>query len=216
MLVLDRRHSVVELHLDAALIRMRAKRLPHLARPETWVLKLLDQRRRSGTGQVQRREQRASKREVLDPLHRPLGVDLRAGDPPHLLRVGTEERVVEASTEVRRHPVLEAVHSLPVPVQLASEVGERAESRLEQAETRDDVARLERVGVVVALVVDAGKARPDEELVAEHRLPQAVDLGELREEPMTAEVEAVSVVFDRLGDATDDPIRLVDRSADTA
>ena len=143
-------------------------------------------------------------------------MDLGAGNPPHLLRVGAEERVVEASTEVRRHPVLEAVHSLPVPVQLASEVGERAESRLEQAETCDDVARLERVGVVLALVVDAGEAGPDEEVLAEHRLPEAFDLGELREEPMTAEVEAVAVVLDRLGDAADDPVRLVDRSADAA
>ena len=214
--MLNRRHSVVELHFDATLLRTRAKRLPHLARPETRVLKLLDQRRRSGTRQVQRREQRASKREVLDPLHRPLGVDLRAGNPPHLLRVGAEERVVQASAEVRRHPVLEAVHSLPVPVQLASEVGERAENRLEQAETCDDIARLKRIGVVLPLVVDAGEARPDEEVVAEHRLPEAFDLRQLREEPMTAEVEAVAVVLDRLGDAANDAVGLVDRSTDAS
>ena len=45
--------------------------------------------------------------EVLDPLRRPLGLDLGAGDAPDLLGVGAEEGVVEAAPEPAHDPVLE-------------------------------------------------------------------------------------------------------------
>src|SRR5262249_10299634 len=70
MLVVDRRHVMVELHRDAALLHPGAERLPHLPRAEPRVVELLDQRRRLRAAQMQRGEQRLPEREVLDPLHR--------------------------------------------------------------------------------------------------------------------------------------------------
>src|SRR6266540_1819999 len=111
-------------------------------------------------------DERRPEGEVLDPLDSPLGVNLRSRDPPDLFRVRAEERVVETAAEVRRHPVLERVHPLPVTVELCLEVRQRTERGLEQSETGDDIAGLEWIGEVLTLVINPRQARPDEELVA--------------------------------------------------
>src|SRR5206468_1482605 len=104
----------------------------------------------------------------------PLGLDLAAGDAPDLLGVRAEERVIETLAEVRRHPVLEA-RRLRGRAQSAPEVGERAAGGLDGAEAAEDVLRDERVREELALVVDAREPRPDEQLVAEHLVPEPLD-----------------------------------------
>ena len=86
-----------------------------------------------------------------------------------------------------------------------------AQRGLDDAEPGDDVRRLQGVREVLAVVVDAGEARPDEELLAERRLPEALDRRKLGEEPVAAEVEAVPVAFHGLREATDDPVGLEHR-----
>ena len=73
-----------------------------------------------------------------------------------------------------------------------------------------DVAGLQRVREEAAVVVDARHAAPGEELVAEHLLPEALDRLQLREEAVAAEVEAVAVELDRLGDPADVAVGLED------
>ena len=74
----------------------------------------------------------------------------------------------------------------------------------------DDVARLQRVREVLPSVVDPREAWPGEELVAEHLFPQRVDGLQLREEPVAAQIEAVTLELDRLGQPADDAVRLED------
>ena len=173
-------------------------------------MEFLDQRRRRRPAEVERAQDRLAEREVLDPLRRPLGTDLRAGNAPHLLRVRGEERVVEPGAEVPRDPLLEGLRLRAGGADAAAEVREGTERRLDDPEAGDDVAGLERVGEVLPVVVDAREARPDEELVAHHLVPEPLDLPELREEAMAPEVEAVALVLDGLRDPADEPVGLVD------
>ena len=87
-----------------------------------------------------------------------------------------------------------------------------AERGLDDAEPRNDVRGLKRVREVLAVVVDAGQARPDEKLLAERRLPEALDRRQLGEEPMAAEVEAIPVALDRLREPADDSVGLEHRA----
>ncbi len=155
VVVVDRQGAVMAMNGDAAVGHAGLERLPHLPGSEARVVELLDQRRRLPTSQVQRREQGLPEREVLDPLHSPLGVDLRAGHAPHLLRVRAEEHVVDAVAEVDGGEVLERLDLVAGRREAAAEIRQRTQGRFEEAQPGYDVTRLERVREVLAVVVDA-------------------------------------------------------------
>ena len=207
--VADRRHGRAEPNGDPALLDPRGERLPHLARPEPRVVELLDERRDVVALDPEQALQRMREREVLDPLRGPLGSKLRAGDPPHLLGVRPEEGVVEPSPEPGDDPVLERELG-PGGAEPAPEVRHRAAERLDEPETADHVARLQRVREERAVEVDARKARAHDELVAEHVLPQPLDRLDLRVEAMSAEIEAVPLPRDGACDSADSVAGLED------
>ena len=205
----DRGAPAVQLNGDALLLDAVREGFPHLARAETRIVELLDQGRLAAA-EAHHLEDRLREREVLDPLRGPRRLDLGARDTPHLLGVRPEERVVQPLAEASRDPVLERLRvagaSRAIP-----QVRRGAQRGLDDAESRDDVRRLKGVREVLAVVVDAGQAWPDEEFLAERRLPEALDRRELGEEPVAAEVEAIPVALDGLREATDDPVGLEHR-----
>ena len=200
---------MVQVHRDSALLDALLERLPHLAGPEPRVVELLDQRRHLPALQPEDRERRLEQREVLDPLRGPLRPDLRAGDPPDLLAVRLEERVVEPLAEADRHPVLERLGVLAAAPQ-APEIRQRAEQRLEDPESCEDVLRLQGIREELAVEVDAREARTRQELAAHHVLPEPLDRLQLREEAVAAEIEAVPVELDRLRDPAHGAVGLED------
>ena len=94
------------------------------------------------------------------------------------------------------------------PSHLCGGVRAQASSRLDHAKAAHDVLGAQRVGEVVAAVVDAGEPGTHEELVTERLLPHLLHPRDLREEAVTAEVEAEPVVLDGLRDTSDLGIRL--------
>ena len=169
-----------------------------------------------GAPQPEDVEHRQEEGEVPDALRRPLGPDLGAGDPPDLLGVGAEERLVEAAAEALGDPLLEGLRRMPARPRDGREVGEGAPRRLDDPEAGHHVAGDERVRQELALVVDARQARAGEELVAQHLLPQPRDRGQLGEEAVPAEVEAVAAPLDRARDPAHRAAGLEDRAARAA
>src|SRR5436305_3715694 len=116
------------------------------------------------------------------PISRSSGLTPRSsGDAPELLGVRPEERVVQPTAEPRSHPLLERL-GLGLSMSRGPQVRQRAERRLEQAESAHHVFCRDRIREVLALVEDAREARPSQEIVAEHLLPQTLDRLDLREE----------------------------------
>jgi hypothetical protein len=137
-------------------------------------------------------------------------------DPPHLLGIGGKEHLVETLAEIRRNPVLERLGRQPGRGRPAPQIRGGTAPGLEDAEPRQNVPRQQRIGEVLAVVVDARQPRPREEVVTHQVLPQSLDLRDLREESVTTEIEAVAVVLDRLGDPADEAVCLVDGPWQTA
>ena len=111
----DPNATLLQPNVDRILPRMLCERFPHLAGSETWIVELLDERGDVVPFEAEDGHDCPPQREVLDALGSPEGANLRPRDPPDLLRVGTEERVVKTTSEPRRDPVLEGV-SLIVPM----------------------------------------------------------------------------------------------------
>ena len=88
---------------------------PHLARAVARVVELADEALHAAVASAEERVPRGrAEREALDPLGGPFGADLRAGNAPDLLRVRSEEEVVEPPAEAVGHPFLQALlPSLP-------------------------------------------------------------------------------------------------------
>ena len=176
-------------------------RLPHLARAVAGVVELRDQRldlvvlvaEERGLG---RREER----QALDPLCRPIRADLRGGHAPHLLGVGLEEVVEQALAEAVGHPLLEGL-LFALGLELGPQIGEQRACELHGAELLDHVRAAQRIVEELLVPVDARHARALEELLAHDLVPEVVDLLDLGEEAVAAEVEAVAVAHRRLGDA---------------
>src|SRR5690606_12003647 len=78
-----------------------------------------------------------------------------------------------------------------------------ARSRAQQAEIAQRLECAQRVGVELALVVDAAHPRALDEVVGQNLVPQVDDLLALREEPMPTDVEAVAPMLDRTADPAD-------------
>ena len=72
---------------------------PHHSWPEPRVVELLDQRPNRPPRLPVHAPQEGSQGEILDPLSRPLRLELPARDPPDLLGVGFEEGEEEPTPE---------------------------------------------------------------------------------------------------------------------
>jgi hypothetical protein len=110
--------------------------------------------------------------------------------------------VVEAPAEAVGHPLLEVL-LLALGLDQRPQVGEAGADELDRAELLDHVRAVEGVVEELAVPVDARHARPLEELLLHHLVPEVVDLLGLGEEAVAAEIEPVAVADLGLGDATD-------------
>ena len=146
-------------------------------------------------------------RQALDPLRGPLGADLGGRHAPHLLGVGHEEVLVEPLAEAVGDPLLEVVLAA-LGLDRGPQVGEQAARELDRAELLDHVLAVERVVEELAAPVDPRHARPAQELLLHHLVPEVVDLLGLGEEAVAAEIEAVAVANLGLRDASDLILRL--------
>ncbi|GGL85472.1 hypothetical protein GCM10011594_01420 [Nakamurella endophytica] len=105
----DADHRRVHPDLDTRVLDLLPHPVPHHPGTEFGVVELVDQRGDRGPValQAERVPHRREQRQVLDPLRRPVGLDLPGVDAPHLLGVGLEERAVQPPPETRGDPALE-------------------------------------------------------------------------------------------------------------
>ncbi len=194
----------VEPHLAALLADVGGHLLPHLPGPEPGVVELRDQRldlvalvaeeRGLGGGE---------ERQALDPLGGPLGADLVRRDAPQLLGVGLEEVLVEPLAEAVGDPGLERVLAT-LGLGRRPHVGDQAARQLHRAELLDHVHALQRILEELVVPVDPALARALEELLLHDLVPEVVDLLDLGEEAVAAEIEAVAVPDLGARDAADE------------
>ena len=187
--------------------------LPHLPRPQARVAELLDQALRRLATARKGRAQGGDRREVGDPLGRPLGPQLVGPHPPDLFRIGLEEELEEAAAEARSDPLLIALLGA-APRQPGASIGGEAAGQLERADLGEDVARAQRVLDEATPPVDPREPWPDQQLLPQKLLPEVFDLLALGEEAVAAEVEAVAVAKDGAGEAADLPLGLEDDHRD--
>jgi hypothetical protein len=206
------RHAAsVQVNGEAAPLDPARELLPELARTKPRVLELLDQGGGVAAAKAQRPQQGLHEAEVLDPLRRPLRLDLGARDAPDLLGVGLEEVRVDAPAEPAHDPVLEAARLRGAETVAGAKVGDGAAGRLRHPQAAKDVGGLERVVEEVAAVVDPREAAANEQLVPQDLLPEPLDLRELGVEAVSAQVEAIPLELDGLGDASDRAVGLQHR-----
>ena len=115
--------------------------------------------------------------------------------------------LVEPLAEAVGHPLLEVVLAT-LGRDRGPQVGEQTARELDRAELLDDVLPVQRVVEELAAPVDARHARTLEELLLHHLVPEVVDLFDLGEEAVAAQIEAVAVTNLGLGDAADLVLRL--------
>ncbi len=150
-------------------------------------------------------------RHALRPLGAEVGRHLPGGDTPHLLVVAAEEVLVEPPPELAHVEALEVAGVLG-RADLHPRVGAHTPHRLHRAEVAQGVDRLERVVVELAPVEDPRHPGALEELLlAEDLEPEVVDLADLGEEPVTADVEAPAVTLDGPADPAHGVVGLEDR-----
>jgi hypothetical protein len=204
---------VAQEHLAAELPDVLGHRLPHLARAVAGVVELRDQARDLVVLVAEEgRPGGADEGEVLDALGGPVGANLGRRDAPDLLRVRLEELIEEPAAEAVRDPLLERVlTTLRLP--RGDEVGEQRLGEVHRPELLDHIRAAERIVEELPLPaavapVDARHPGPLEELLAHDLVPEVVDLLDLREEAVPAEVEPVAVAHGGLGDAANLVLRL--------
>ncbi len=117
--------------------------------------------------------------------------------------------VVEALAEAVGDPFLERVLAA-LGLGLRPQVGGHAAAELEQAQLLDHVHALERVLQELVVPVDPALARALEELLLHDLVPEVVDLLDLGEEAVAAEIEAVAVAHLGARDAAEHVGRLED------
>ena len=208
-IVLDLDHAAVEMDGPALRADPVAGHFPHLAGPEPRILELIDQglddlaSARSETAEQSRRDG-AHQVQVLDPLGRPVGRDGAGRHPPDLLGVRLEEDLEELAAEAVDDPILDAPLGLDRG-QPGLEVARHDPERAQEAQLPERIDGLERIMEELAVVVDPAEPRPSEQLVAQDLAPEPVDLVALREEPVSADVEAIAFVLVGPADAADQP-----------
>src|SRR5690606_19121916 len=112
-----------------------------------------------------------------------------------------EEDGIELLAELVRSPVLKALHFLdrekPVP-----KIAEHAGGGAPDPEIAQGFEGAQRIGVELALVIDAAHPRTLDEVVGQDLVPQIHDLFALREEAMATDVEPIAFVLHCAADAT--------------
>ena len=201
-------------HVDAAAALLHAGRgrVPHHAGTLARILERVDQGlddlavllRTAPRAQrvAQRVRHRAPQVEALDALRGPVGRDLVAAHAPHLLGVGLEEDREQPLAELVGDPVVEAL-GIGGGEGLLVQVGEHAQRQLDVAEVVQRLEGLERIGEVVAVVVDARQPRALDEVVGQDLLPEVDHLLRLGEEAVAADVEQEVLVAGGAADAAD-------------
>jgi hypothetical protein len=84
---------------------------------------------------------------------------------------------------------------------LRAQVAEENARRVDDAQAAEGVAGPERVIEEPTGVVDAREPRHGEKPLAEQLVPHRLDVRHLREEAVPAEIEAIALELDRLGNA---------------
>jgi hypothetical protein len=128
---------------------------------------------------------------------------------PDLLGVALEEDLEEPAPEAVRDPLLEGA-LLAVGEQLGPQPARSDAQRLQRTEAEQRVHRLERVVEEAAAVIDPREPRADQELLAKDLLPELADVGDLGEEAVPADVEAVVAIAGRAREAPDHRVALED------
>ena len=187
-------------------------RLPHHAGAAARILEGLDQRLddlvavlRAGLHldrAAQRVRHGAPQVEALDALRGPVGGDLLARHAPHLLGVGLEEDREQPVAELVRHPLAKVLR-VGVGKRLLVGVRQHAHRALDDAEVAQRLERLQRIGVELAVVVDAAQARALDEVVGQDLVPEVDDLLRLGEEAVAADVEKKALIVNGAADAAD-------------
>ena len=118
-----------------------------------------------------------------------------AGNAPYLFGIGLEEDLVEARSEGALHPVFKAA-DVDRRAALCEQIADQTAQRLERAEVPQRIERFERIFEESTAVVDAREPRTFAHPITEQLGPERFDFGILREEPMAADIEAESPIFD--------------------
>ena len=147
-------------------------------------------------------EHRTTEAQPLDALRRPIRRNLVAGHAPHLFGIGFEEDAEQLRAELVDRPILERTRLL-LGKQLPARIARHAERRAPHAEIEQGLERAQRVGVEFALIIDAAHPRALDEIVRQDLVPQIDHFAALREESMTADVEAKTLVLDGTADPAD-------------
>src|SRR5258708_31607835 len=181
--------------------------LPHLARSESRIAKLVDQggdALPATLGSAARNEGASHNEpegEALDALSRPVCGQLLGADAPHLFCVRLEEDAEKAKAELVAHPVFEALRILH-RLQPRARVARHASDSLDRTQVPQRVGRRDGIREEATAVVDAGQPAPSQHLVAKDLRPQVFDLLVLGEEPVAADVEPVALVLDGASQAS--------------
>jgi hypothetical protein len=200
---LDAAHARAEAQLAARADDLGGHRLPHLARPEARVVELLDEAVNLRAVVEQRRAHDARERQRANPLSGPLGADLRRRHPPDLLGVRAEEQLEQPPAEAVADPLLERLGVPACDAGPRRAVRRRAARQLDRPDLADDVLKAKGIVDEAPAPEDPRQPRAQEQLVAEHLVPQVLHLARLREEAVAAEVEAVAVAHHRARQPSD-------------
>ena len=101
----------------------------------------------------QRIENRGRQGKPFNPLGSPVGRNFTAAHPPDFFGVGLKEDAEQPLAKLVRDPVLESPRVLHGK-EPGMGIRRHAPGRLNQAEVSQGLARLERIGVVFAAVID--------------------------------------------------------------
>ena len=108
-------HFAAQQHLAAQFADFLRARFPHHSRAQSRIAEGVDQRLHNllavfeAFAGKQRVLDRRTERQALDPLRRPIGGNLSAAHPPHLLGVGLEEDTEQALAKLVGDPVFKGL-----------------------------------------------------------------------------------------------------------
>src|SRR5262249_34191830 len=82
-------------------------------------------------------------------------------------------------------------------------IAQHDQKRLDRPQPGKGIERLQRIIEEVFAVIDTGQARPQQEVFPQDLVPEVVNEGNLREKPVSADIEAISLVIHRARQPTD-------------
>ena len=93
------------------------------------------------------------------------------------------------------HPVLEALW-MSIGNNASLDIAGDTANRLNEAKIEQGIEGFEWIIEIFASIDDTGKARTNEQIIAQNLGPQIFDLSALGKEAMAADIKAVAIVFD--------------------